>query len=398
LVAPELKVTFVTTEPDVAISLRKRTLYRPLGTTGRDRTVSTKLARGTHTLSLTCPCYVGRLNQEISVQQDGATITLNFPPRPSPKLKAASDLAPPPPSPTPTPTPAPPAIKAETIIARFMNPKEMDSVDLADWQEVWAQTHAAVIREPENLQLKALELFAAGQLEYSRGDYDSALAAFKRVPADAAPPESWLVAYGIANTYLAKRRFAEAEAEYRRAIKINPKFGPAHKGLGDALSKQRQSATAINAYQSAKSLGYATSELPYSMTHQSARLSMPKNCRQALSELLLLKNFTEGAGLKIRNELQADVHADMGECYAELKNTRGALEAYRRAVELDPDNAWAHYRFGEALFKAEVYEDAVKNLERAIRLFGQYNQQRDKESQIRAIDLKVKAEKKLSKR
>ena len=396
--APELRVTFVTSEPGVSISLRQRTTYRQLGTSGRDHKVSTRLARGNHTISLTCPCYVGRVSREVSVQQDDATIPLNFPPRPTTQLKAASDSAPPPPIPTPTPAPTPPAVKAETIIARFMNPKETDSVGLGDWQEVWAQALAAVEREPGNAQLKALELFAAGQLEYSRGDYDSALSAFKQVPAGVAPPESWLVAYGTANTYLAKRRYAEAEAEYRRAIQINPKFSPAHKGLGDALSKQRRSAAAINSYEAAKGLGYAANELPYSITLQRARLSMPKNCGQALNELLLLKNFMEGAGLKVRNDLQADVLADMGDCYTELKSERGALEVYRRAVELDPDNAWAHYRFGEALFKAHVYDDAVKNLERAIRLFGQYNQQRDRESQIRALDLKDKAEKKLSKR
>lgn len=394
-----LSVTFVANEPEVEITVlgsRGKVLLR--GRTGADHKFTTKISPGAYTISLTRAGRLPRFQQQISVLRDNTTLTLNFPFRPkeSEEERAAAEAKA---APTPAPAPAPPPVSPEVVIKNFLDPKETEAVTVEDWQQVLTQTRASLQQEPNNRQLKGRELLASGQIDYLRGSYDDALSSFKQAaPLSTAAPDLWLVALGLGNAHLAKGQAAEAADAYTSAIQMWPDFALAYKGLGDARSKMRNASGADAAYARAKSLGYVPAELFFNKKYQEARASMKKDCAPALKLFLDLKDMLDVIGVsKVRGTFQADMFADMGYCYAELKQTDNAHDSYRRAITLDPDNAWPHYRYGETLFNERAYADASKELDRALRLFELRNQPGDRDDYKRALDLKEKADKKLSK-
>ncbi len=394
-----LSVTFVANEPEVEFTVlgaRGQMLLR--GRTGPDNRFSTKLSPGKYTVGMSRGGRLPRLQQQVSVSRDLTTFNFNFPARPreaEPNAESAEVKA----APTPTPAPTPVSVRPEAVIKNFLDPKGTENVSAEDWQQVLSQTRDALRQEPTNKQLKGRELFVTGYLEYLAGNYDGALASFKQaVPLSTAAPELWLVALGLGDAHLASGRYDEAAAAYRSAIENLPDFALAYKGLGDALSKMRQSSRADFAYSKAKSLGYVSAELVFNKAHQEARNSMRNDCAQALKFFLILKGMLDlNSVSRIRNTFQADMFTDMGYCYAEQKQLAEAHDSYRRATALDPNNAWAHYRYGESLFKERQYAEASRQLDRALQLFVKGNQPSDREDYKRARELKEKADKKLSK-
>lgn len=389
-------VTIIANDPGVdvlVLNARGRSILR--GKTGADLKFTTRIARGNYVINLSRDGRAPYIRQQVSVQHDNTTFNINFPPRPTPRDIAVAAPSPTP-VPTPTPAPTPPPVVPEAVIDKFLDPEESEGVTASDWQQVLSQTNEALARAPNDERLKARAFFAIGQIEYLRGNYDGSLPSFRQA-ASLSPngPGQWLAAYGLGNAYLAGKRAGEAAAEYRRAVEAKPDFALAYKRLGDALSKTRDSAGASAAYARAKELGYVPPELTFNKAHQEARILMKSDRSKALRSFQALRELTGVS--QVGNTFQADMLTDMGDCYAELKQAGNAKDSYRRATELDPENARAHYRYGEALFKEHAYADAAKMLDRAVRLFIQGNQPGDRNDMKRAVDMKEKADRKLAK-
>src|SRR5210317_2129999 len=76
------------------------------------------------------------------------------------------------------------------------------------------------------------------------------------------------------------------------------------------------------------------------------------------------------------DEKYALAHAGMADAYSHLyryaeatpENVAKAIEASKRAIELDPDSAEAHASRGLSLFISEQYPAAQQEFEEAIRL------------------------------
>jgi hypothetical protein len=65
----------------------------------------------------------------------------------------------------------------------------------------------------------------------------------------------------------------------------------------------------------------------------------------------------------------ARVHNVLGASYLHARNVSGAVEEFRKALELDPDFAQAHSNLGCALFsELEQYEEGAHHLQRALEL------------------------------
>jgi tetratricopeptide (TPR) repeat protein len=61
-------------------------------------------------------------------------------------------------------------------------------------------------------------------------------------------------------------------------------------------------------------------------------------------------------------------YLDEGARLLEDGNLEGAIAAYRRAIEIDPDISWSHHNLGEALAKLGQFEEAIAAFRRAIEL------------------------------
>jgi tetratricopeptide (TPR) repeat protein len=126
--------------------------------------------------------------------------------------------------------------------------------------------------------------------------------------------------------------------------------------MGDALTKQNKTKEAAVFYNRAKSFGQ---QLPVDTGLASARaLKKRKRWAQALKE------FQDVAAAKP----SAEVYVEIGDCYVGLEQPLSASQSYRKATELDPKSALAHYRFGEVMQKLREYAASMEAFERALAL------------------------------
>jgi tetratricopeptide (TPR) repeat protein len=357
--APSYEVTFKTDIPEAEIFIvagNSSSSAQSLGKTDADGRLTKRLPRGTYNLLASRPGY--RIQRQRVEVRSGGPNDVNFSlAMPAVARKEEAEAAPEPtPTPAETPEPAPtdPLTDADALIKRFLDVKETEPVKAEEWQAMRERTNAALEKEPANTQLKARVLASDGQLAYLAGDFANALVAFKQ--AALAQPDFALAHYGLGNAYLATNQPAEAFKAYGQAVQLSPELALAYRGMGDALAKQNKTKEAAVYYNRAKSFGQ---QLPADTGLASAReLKKRKRWAQALKE------FQDVAATKPSSE----VYVEIGDCYVGLEQPLSASQSYRKATELDPKSALAHYRFGEVMQKLREYPAAMEAFERALAL------------------------------
>ena len=68
------------------------------------------------------------------------------------------------------------------------------------------------------------------------------------------------------------------------------------------------------------------------------------------------------------SSLKAWAYLQIGFCYLYLKNHTKALEAYKQAIHIDPDDARAHNNLGVVYIQLGFYKDAIEAFKQAIRI------------------------------
>jgi tetratricopeptide (TPR) repeat protein len=355
---PAYEVNFKTDIPEAEIFLGHGGMsLQSLGKTDAEGKLTTRLVRGTHNITASRSGYqIQRQRIEVRPGTNNVNFRLALPivevkkeeeeKKPEEPAPVAEDAG--------TEQAADPLAEADAVIKRFLDARETDGVAADDWKLVRDRTGAALEKEPDNAQLKAQARAAEGQLAYLAGDYPSALVAFRQ--AAIAAPEYTLAHYGLGNAYLATNQPAEAFKAYGRAAALSKEMALAYRGMGDALAKQNKTKEAAQYYNRAKSFGQP---LPTNTGLASARdLKKRKRWAQALKE------FQQVA----ESEPSAEVYVDIGDCYVGLEQPLSASQAYRKAAELDPKSALAHYRYGEVMHKLREYASAMESFERALAL------------------------------
>jgi len=66
--------------------------------------------------------------------------------------------------------------------------------------------------------------------------------------------------------------------------------------------------------------------------------------------------------------LKAWAYFKIGYCYGKLKSHAKAIEAYKQAFRIDPNNAAAYYNLGIAYYELGLYKDAIEAFKQAIRI------------------------------
>jgi tetratricopeptide (TPR) repeat protein len=379
--APSYEVNIKTDVPEaeIFISAGSASAAQSLGKTDADGRLTKRLPRGTYNLLASRPGY--RIQRQRLEVRSGGSNDVNFSLAMPVVAAKKSDEEEKPAEPAPTPAevaadpPADPLADADALIKRYLDVKETEGVGAKDWQLVRERTNAALEKDSANTQLKARALAAEGQLAYIAGDYASALVAFKQ--AALAAPDLALAHYGLGNAYLATNQPAEAFKAYSQAATINSELALAYRGMGDALTKQNKTKEAATYYNRAKSFGQP---LPADTGLATGRdLKKRKRWAQALKE------FQDVAA----SRPSADVYVDIGDCYVGLEQPLSASQSYRKATELDPRSALAHFKFGEVMHKLREYGAAMEAFERALALDLQgtvINRKRTREMADEAAD------------
>jgi len=88
--------------------------------------------------------------------------------------------------------------------------------------------------------------------------------------------------------------------------------------------------------------------------------------------ILILLLLCPGIAASEKSAKSAKEASDVGYRYGSEKNYKAAIEAYTRAIQLDPKYADAYYGRGSAYWYTGNYEIALKDLNRAIELNQEY--------------------------
>lgn len=337
--APPLDVTFYTGLADADVYLNQSpTAMHKLGRSGSDGRLVTRLPRGTHTVTASRPG--SRIERrQIDVRPGSTTFVLNLSQPTGAAAAVGSNVAAP--------------VTAGDVFRRYLDPKQTDSVTAAEWQLAQSETAAAFAANPLDPQVEAQALFARGQLAFLKRDFARAVVDFNTAALKL--PTSALAFYGLGNAYLGLNRLGEAARAYQQATVISPQLAMAYKGWGDVLARQKKNREALRYYERARVLGYTSTA-----TRQVAARILLKERRwaDALRELLEVS----------KAQPSAEAFVGIGDAYAGLGQPLSAAPAYRRALELDPKSAEAHYKFGELAYAQREYAAAAESLERAIAL------------------------------
>ncbi len=122
-------------------------------------------------------------------------------------------------------------------------------------------------------------------------------------------------------TYGKMKRFEDSVAEFRKAIELNPRFGPAHLAMGLTRFQQGRYDEAIK---------------------------------------MFLKT------IEVDRNLLVDAHHHLARTYAKKGHIKKALKHFDEAIKVDPRAALVHQDLGEFHFKLGNFDQAVTSLENAL--------------------------------
>ncbi len=174
-----------------------------------------------------------------------------------------------------------------------------------------------MLSEADNLFLKANRLYADKKYAEASADYDKAIAL------DAA---NWRYRLNLGLALKKQGLAEEALAAFRKAVEINPEVSSANKEVGEALARAENFAEARPFFEKAAALD-------------------PDN---------------------------ADIHYNLGLCLSRLGEPEAALGQFQRVVELQPDYADAHLEIGTLFIGQNKIPEAVASLEKFLALAPQH--------------------------
>jgi len=202
------------------------------------------------------------------------------------------------------------------------------------------------------------ELFQQGNAAQEAKNYSQAEAIWRRVikldPNNAGAYDN------LGNALSDQGKLGEAIAAYRQAIQLDPKSANAYNGLGVALRKQGKLEEAIAAYRQAIQLD-PKDAYPYN----------------GLGNALSDQGKLEEAIPAYRQAIQLDpkyaaAYYNLGNALSDQGKLGEAIAAYRQAIELDPKNTLVYNGLGNALRGQKKLDEAIATYRKAIELDPKY--------------------------
>ncbi|SDR73228.1 tetratricopeptide repeat protein [Opitutus sp. GAS368] len=164
----------------------------------------------------------------------------------------------------------------------------------------------------------------------------------------------------LGKAFFAANRFAEAQAQYEEAVRLQPGVPEPHYNLGLALARLGRPAEASNQYEEALRL-----QPNYAEAHNNLGNALLAGGR--LEEAAV--HYAEAVRLKPGF---AEAHSNLANVRLEQGRGAEALREGEEAVRLDPNYAEARYNLGNALAQARRLPAALGQYEEALRLKPDY--------------------------
>lgn len=180
-----------------------------------------------------------------------------------------------------------------------------------------------------------------------------------------------------------KGKYKEAEAEYKKAIEMNPHYAPAHEGLGQAYLKLKRYDAALKEFNESLMINPYAAESHYGLgvVYPIARGDLDKAINHFKKYLELSPRSPDAAKVQgwIAN-LKEKKAARGGEVGLHNKGVeafdrgdfKSAKNYYQQAISKNPNSFEAYHGLGLALVQLKQYEAARSAFEDAIDLNPDY--------------------------
>ncbi|WP_458245186.1 tetratricopeptide repeat protein [Streptomyces sp. MAI_2237] len=184
----------------------------------------------------------------------------------------------------------------------------------------------------------------------------------------------------------------EAITSYQEAIRLNPDYAEAHKGLANLFRQLGRHEAAITAYHDVIRLGSDDPQIHQDLGDTLTSLGRHGEAKSAHYEATRLKSLAsrrlgdiaagqgnhEEAILSYReaahlNPDDATTHNNLGATLFELGRLAEAEAVMQRAIEINPAYATAHNNLGATLFELGRFTEAEAALQRAIEVNPAYD-------------------------
>ena len=170
-----------------------------------------------------------------------------------------------------------------------------------------------------------------------------------------AAPRSWEPWHNLGQTLKDLERYDEAAAAMRRAVMLEPDFGPNHGVLGEILHHQGRLHSAERSLRRAIDLGCANDHTVWTVLGNNQR--MLGNLDEALE--MITRSLTLCGGTPA-------AHSNLGVVLMQMGRLDEAIEHFEVAIAGEPDNNQYHGYLGYALLAAGRIDAAIEPWDRAI--------------------------------
>lgn len=176
---------------------------------------------------------------------------------------------------------------------------------------------------------------------------------------------------GLGNVYVDQGRFADAVTNYEQAIKLKPDYNAAYLPLAFSLARLNRYPESIDVYQQTLKFDQTSPEVFNNLSFAYNHTSRFQEAIDSSTRAIQLLGETGEAfklGFQERNEIRSYAYKNLGNAYNGMKRYDEAANALKKAAEIEPKNASAHFNLGLTLYNAQRYSEAIESYKEVIKL------------------------------
>lgn len=176
---------------------------------------------------------------------------------------------------------------------------------------------------------------------------------------------------GLGNVYVDQGKFADAVNAYQQAIKVKPDYAAAYLPLAFSLARLNRYPESIDVYQKTLKFDPTSPDVYNNLSFAYNHTDRFQDAIEASQHAIKLLGETGEAyklGFQERNEIRSYAYKNLGNAYSGLKRYDEAANALKKAAEIEPKNASAHFNLGLTLYTAGRYSEAIESYKEVIKL------------------------------